>query len=447
MRAFDKGCRNFLLCWPRQIGKDTMCFAILAREACKKAGNYFYIFPEATQAREALWQKIMSDECEGIPITDMIPAPFLDPKKGGSVNNQSMSMKLTNGSTITVLGLDAKPDKVRGITPTGVIFSEFAFSENMFEGYKIAAPSFRRKGMWQIINSTPNGRNHFYKMFHGTKDDKNWFVSLKQGLWPEKPNYIHIRTKEEFEAMVATGQHTWDDIEREYGCSFQAGLKGSFYSDSIEVAKEEQRIGFFPYNSAYPVYTGWDLGVDDQTVVWFYQVIDAAKVFIDCKEWDTALGASGYIQYLADKPYRYETHNLPHDAANRRVGLDRVASTLDLMEESARNIPNMTGDFQIVPKPTNKQHAIDLVRSQFTTYFFNVSNENVARGLERVELFHRKYDRKRRAFTKEPVHDVNSHSADALQSCALATDLTNNSFYMLNNMDDQGLDNFDVFDI
>ena len=438
MRALDTGIRNIMLCWPRQIGKDTMCWAVMARAAVQTVGNYFYIFPEATQAREALWQKVMSDECEGTPIIDMIPEELIE-----SRNNQSMSLRLTNGSTITIMGLDAKPDKVRGITPTGIVFSEFAFSENMFEGYKIAAPSFRRKGMWQIINSTPNGRNHFYKMFHGMKDREDWYVSYKQGLWPEKKDFIFIRTQEEFKDMVSGGQHTWDDIEREYGCSFQAGLKGSFYSDSLEQARLEERIGLYPYNSAYPVYTGWDLGVDDQTSVWFYQEIDAARVYIDFKEWDVALGATGYIGYLADKQYQYATHFLPHDAVNRKVGLDKVASTMDLFEEAARNIPNMTGDFQSVARPTNKQHAIDLVRSQFPTYFFNISL--CSQGIDKIELYHRKYDRKRKAFTKEPVHDGNSHAADALQTSALANEYTDNAFYIINEV--QGMDDFDVFDV
>ena len=451
LNAFDNGCRKILLRWARQMGKDTLCWAIVCKEACKRPGNYFYIFPEATQAREALWDKVMSEEAEGYKLLDMIPKYFLNPKEGGSLNNQSMQIKLINGSKITVLGLDTKPDKIRGVTPTGIVFSEFAFSENMYEGYKIARPSFRREGMWQIINSTPNGRNHYYDLYHGATQIDSWSVSYKQALWPEKDNFVLLYGFKDFEEQyqwfedqVKTGEATWDEIEREYGCSFEAGLMGSIYSDMLEFAREESRIGFFKYDRNYPVYTGWDIGVDDDTCLFFFQLIDSSMRFIKFKEWKEPVGVSTYIQYLAEQGYTYDTHCLPHDADNRRHGVDQPQSTRDLLEEVAANYQHMTGSFITVPKPQKKQEAINLVRTQFPSYYFDT--DGCHEGLEHVERYHRKYDKSKKVFTQEPVHDKHSHAADALQTCALARDMIDNTFFRMNNLEDQGLIRFNVFD-
>jgi phage terminase large subunit len=440
-KAFDNGFRKFFLVWPRQIGKDTTCWAIMCRQAFQIPGNYFYIFPTQKQAKSSLWIKVLEDGTKLLNLIGLDQNVTINGKPIVTrISHQEMTMELYNGSTITILGLDANADAARGITPTGVVFSEFAFSDE--EGYKAVLPALRREGCWRIINSTPNGRNHFHRMYTGVKGEKDWFVSEYQALWPDKPNYIHIHGPEYFESLVSAGEATWDDIEREFGCSFAAGLKGSFYSDLLERAKAEGRIGQFEYNSNYKVHTGWDLGVDDQTVVWFYQNIGNTRVYIDYHKWTKPESASGYVDFLANKPYRYDTHNLPHDAANRRVGQHRVVSTLDLFEECAKNIPGMTGQFNIVEKPGNKQHAIDLVRTQLPLAYFN--KERCSQGLLHLELYHRKYDKARKTFIVDPVHDEHSHTADAFQSCALAEAEADNHFYVENG--GTALDDFDVFD-
>jgi hypothetical protein len=447
--AFDSGIKNILLRWCRQIGKDTCCWALMVREAVRVPGNYFYIFPTSTDAKRALWEKIMDD---GSKLLNMLPdgddIKIGDKKLIQTKSNMEMKIELFNGSTIRVLGCDAKEDKIRGITPQGVVFSEFAFSQ--FGVYKAMQPALANKvreaenrGCWQILNSTPNGRNHFYDMYMGLKESKDWFVSTQQCFWPEKEGYIHIHEQSYFDDLVNSGIMTWEDIEREYGCSFEAGLKGSFYAEDIEKARESNRIGNYIYDSSYPVYTGWDVGVYDQTVVWFFQVIGNSTIFIDYKAWDIPLGASGYVGYLAEKPYKYEEHYLPHDAANRRVGQHNVVSTLDLLDEALSNCKKMTGIFISVEKPHNKQHAIDLVRTQFPTYCFD--KERCRDGIRHIELYHRKYDKKKQTFSKDPSRAGNhSHTADALQSCSISINgLCKNLYYNEPKLD--GLIDFDSF--
>jgi hypothetical protein len=410
--AMDNGMRNFFLVWPRQVGKDTTCWAVMCREAVRRPGNYFYIFPEATQAKEALWDKVMSEESEGIPIIDMIPKQLIE-----SVNNQSMQLKLKNGSKISVMGLDTKPDKIRGVTPTGMVFSEFGFSNNMFEGYKIASPSFRREGMWQIINSTPNGENHFYDMYNGVKDNPAWFVSFKQAFYPDEPGFtiLHMfKDWEEqyayYEDLVQTGRSTWDEIEREYGCSFQAGRQGSYYNDCINQAEESGRVGNFVYDDTKLVDTFWDIGRTDDAPVWFRQVSDNRIIFIDYCE-DAGRGPRDYVSMLSDRGYRYRTHFLPHDAGHGGKGFEGE-TTAELFEMMLDNF-ELSGNIQVLPKAVNKQNGINTVRARFSRYHFDEHNCHL--GLRHLKGYARDWDKNNRCFRETPKHDEHSHAADALR--------------------------------
>ena len=65
-------------------------------------------------------------------------------------------------------------------------------------------------------------------------------------------------------------------------------------------------------------------------------------------------------------------------------------------------------------------------------------------GIKRLELYHRRWDKKRGVFLKEPVHDGNSHAADALRIEALSEDFRNDSFYKVNNI--KVTHDYDLFD-
>lgn len=419
-RAMDGGVRRAFLCWPRQVGKDTSCFAFMAKEAASKSGNYFYIFPTKEMARKAVWEKVLD---EGTKLIEMLPS---DPKLGlvKRLNNQEMVIELFNNSTIRLIGLDKDPDAGRGITPRGVVFSEFAFSDP--QAYANVLPALRMKDAWCIINSTPNGRNHFYEMLMACRKDSNWFVSHKQGLWPDKSDYIHIHDKLYFETIINQGVMTWDDVEREYGCSFATSMKGSIYADLIERAWHEDRIGRFIYDDTKLVHTFWDLGLDDSTAIWFMQKIGNTFVFIDYFE-ESGEGVDFYVDKLKSLCYNYGTHYLPHDADHRIQG--RVVSTVaQSLSESLRE-KDLSDDYIVLAK-LGVQDGIQATRQKFSRCFFD--SVKCSSGLQKLELYHRKFDKRRKIFIQDPVHDENSHAADALRMFGIHDDKGHDQFYHIN---------------
>lgn len=404
-----------LLRWHRRAGKDKACWCYLIKEAAQHPGNYFYVFPTKTMARQALWENIDS---KGFKLLNHVPKEFIK-----RLSNQEMLMELTNGSTIRVLGYDKDPDSIRGIACKGVVFSEFAFSDP--ESYKTMIPALRESQGWAIFNSTPNGRNHFYDLWQGVVNSPRWFCSMMQTYWPDKPGYSGLIPKDQFDHIVHEEGLTEEDVEREYGVSFNSGMKGAYYADNIEEAYSDGRVIPYLYDENLPVDTFWDLGVDDSTAVWFRQKQGNKLVFVDYFE-ESGKDLSFYIDMLESKGYRYRTHYLPHDARQR--SLHSGTTTADLFESlcQARDISSDVWVLERLPV----QDGINAVRSRFKRYFFD--SLTTIEGIKKIELYHRRWDKRRSVFLKEPVHDNTSHAADALRMEAISEDVRNDSFYKVN---------------
>jgi len=106
--------------WPRRAGKDLCAFNFVIREALKKIGVYFIVYPTYAQGRKILWDSMTN---EGIRFLDFIPKELVT-----STNSTEMKIKLINGSMIQVVGSD-NYDGLVGTNPVGIIFSEYALQD------------------------------------------------------------------------------------------------------------------------------------------------------------------------------------------------------------------------------------------------------------------------------------------------------------------------------
>tara|TARA_R100001143_G_C3352127_1_gene130154 strand:- start:70 stop:1449 length:1380 start_codon:yes stop_codon:yes gene_type:complete len=418
--------RRAILRWHRRAGKDKCCWCYLIKEAAQVPGNYFYVFPTKTMARQALWENVDSN---GFKLLNHLPSQFIK-----RLSNQEMLIELNNGSTIRVLGYDKDPDSIRGIACKGAVFSEFAFSDP--ESYKTMIPALRESRGWAIFNSTPNGRNHFYDLWQNVRESDNWYASQLQTYWPDKDNYSGLVPKADFPMIIDEEGLTDEDVEREYGVSFSTGMKGSFYADHIERAYSDGRITEFVYDDMAKVDTFWDLGIDDSTAVWFRQKIGNKIIFIDYYE-ESGKDLKHYVKILESKGYEYGTHYLPHDAGHR--SLQTGSTTADIFQDLCR-AAKISDDVWVLGK-TRVQDGISAVRAKFSRYHFD--SFKCAAGIKNLELYHRRWDKRRNVFMKEPVHDFSSHSADALRMEAIAEDVVHDHFYKQN--DFKVITDYDLF--
>ena len=407
-----------LIRWPRRGGKDKTSWCFMVKEAVRVPGNYFYVFPTAKLGRQVFWEGV---DGNGFRMMDHLPEKDGEFQIITNKNSQEMLLKLYNNSTIRILGSDHDFDNLRGISVKGAIFSEFAYQDP--GAYKVMAPAIREAKGWAIFESTPNGRNHMYHLENRVKNSKNWVVSVFQTLWPEKENYIDIISREDLEEIQIEEGYTQEDMEREYGVSYATGMKGAFFAEAIEKAREESRVGSFPYEDYKMVDTFWDLGVNDSTAVWFRQTDGRRIIWIDYFE-AAGKDMKFYAKMLAEKGYNYRTHYLPHDAAQRNLHSSVTTAQIlqGLLEQS-----NMSSDV-ITNKRIKVTDRINAVRSRFSRYYFNDGLDSVREGLEKLSLYHRRWDAKKQAFLKEPVHDKSSHAADSFGQEATAEEFGDDGF-------------------
>ena len=180
---------------------------------------------------------------------------------------------------------------------------------------------------------------------------------------------------------------------------------GSVFGKQLAQARSEGRITKVPYDASTGVYTAWDLGIGDSTVIWFFQVVGREIHFIDHYEGSNE-DLGHYISYIQNKPYQYTTHFLPHASKARELqtGMTRV------------EFFNNHGIYNIeVLRPTNfslGQDDIDLVaRPKFSLCWFD--EEKCQRGLECLRAYHYEYDDKNKLLRNKPEHDWSSHSSSA----------------------------------
>jgi hypothetical protein len=95
--------------------------------------------------------------------------------------------------------------------------------------------------------------------------------------------------------------------------------KHAYYGKQISVMYKEKRMVPNLYDKSLPVYTAWDIGVNDYTTIIFFQVHGEYIRLIDYYE-NRGEGIGFYYEELKKFPYNYRKHFLPHDAAAKEWG-------------------------------------------------------------------------------------------------------------------------------
>jgi hypothetical protein len=185
-------------------------------------------------------------------------------------------------------------------------------------------------------------------------------------------------------------------------------IKGAIFQDDVMQAQGEGRIGMLEVLPHLPVYTSWDLGINDIQTCWFYQLRGEEIRIVDCEK-DTGKKYSFYVKMLSDKGYNYGVVILPHDGNKRSP--DSLRSFKDALEEAGYEV-------QIVPRTKDKERDIQTARAVFPRCQFN--EQKTMDGLEALSAYRRQWDEENQTFMKAPKHDWSSNFADAFQAMAVS---------------------------
>lgn len=396
---FNKGIRNVIRVAHRRFGKGMEAFMLMCCAAIHRRGIYGYFLPTIGQSRRVIWQTIGSD---GVRLIDRFPSSLVS-----QINHSEQMIRLINGSTIYVSGSD-NYKRLIGMDFCYIAWDEFQDSN------PAAVDAFRpmitrNKGFQQFLG-TPRAYNHFKDLFEEHKFDPKWFVTnlTIQDTCDELGQ--RIITDEDIETERRNGMPE-ELILQEYYGSWDAAIRGAYYSKQLNEARTDGRIGNFPYNPMHPVYTAWDLGFDDATTIWFFQHHHEALFLIDYYE-AREQNMEHYANILRAKQqmggWRYSQHFAPHDIEVREL----------IAGKSRKDVALSLGiRFRTVQAPPKKIHGIHCVRHLFPRFFFN--EKSCRLGLKHLTEYRSDYNEKDNVYSMQPKRNDATHAADALQTLAL----------------------------
>jgi len=185
-------------------------------------------------------------------------------------------------------------------------------------------------------------------------------------------------------------------------------LDGAVYAREIREAMEAGRITRVPHSPQLPVFTFWDLGWADMTSIWFAQSVPGAGEFriIDFYQ-NRQQKLAHYAAVLQQRGYLYEMNYLPHDADHQTLAGRSVSEQLRDLNFSVSVLPR--GDVA---------DGINAARTIFPRCYFD--EQKCSDGIQALRHYRYDVDPDTGQFSKKPLHDMNSHAADAFRYLAVA---------------------------
>lgn len=394
---------------PRRSGKEVESWNLLLQSAIETPGLYLMIYPTNVRARMVLWEgAIVMPDGSSLKFLDMIPKKLLAKKP----NDADMTINMTNGSVIRVLGSDIDPDKLRGVNARGAVFSEYAFSDPRV--LHILMPVFRQNDGWIIIQTTPNGMNHAYRFMNEVKNNEKWFCRIDTAETIVDDNGNRFITDEMIDEDRKSGMPEWM-IAQEYYCDVQINQETLYFSREIDnLYKTEKIIPEF-YLPDARVFAFYDIGWNDSTAVTLAQIDRNGNPVVIAYFEGNNRTMSYYVQearsICAKLNLVLHSHYIPHDGQKRDWNTGK--NTVDFGNE-------MGETFIVVPKPTSKINAINSMRHMLYRTKFN--KENTTRLIDCLSNYSKVYDEKNNVYKQEPLHDWTSHGVDSFQTMTLALD-------------------------
>jgi len=386
----------------RRWGKDEIVLAATCELAHQRVASYWHCLPEYEQGRKALWNAINAHTGKR-RIDEAFPPEIRESK-----DEQQMLIKLKCGSTWQIIGSD-RYDATVGAGVAGIAYSEWALANPSAWAYH--RPMLEENNGWAAFITTPRGRNHAKAMYDMAKGNPKWFAELSS---------IHdtqALTADQVEESLAEYIALYgEDIgraqfEQEYECSFNAAILGAFYAREMAAVRKENRIADIEAIPGRPVHRAWDIGVRDDTSIWWFQVVGVQVFILDCYT-ASGVGLDHYADIVhkrhEERGWKLGTDFVPHDAKVKEWGTGRTR--VEQMRDFGLHP-------ELAPNAT-KLDGINAARKTLARCVFHPRCEE--HGLSALEQYRREWDDDKKAFRASEVHDWTSHLADAFRYLSLS---------------------------
>lgn len=309
-----------------------------------------------------------------------------------------------NGTEFFFAGLRHNINSIKSIEGCDIVWVEEAQTVSK-ESWDILDPTIRKPGseIWVSFNPDLESDATYRRFVVNTPPG----AVVKKINFGENP-FFTSEMREMAEHCRAVDE---DDYNHIWLGFCKSNLKGAIYENELRAVDRESRITRVPYDATRPVQTFWDLGYGDYTAIWFAQVYAYEYRFIDfiqCNQRPLAW----YLQQLQAKGYVYGMNWLPWDARPKSFGTGK--SIEELVKEAGFKV-------SVCPQLAVTD-GINAARTLFGQCVFD--SERCADGLQALRRYRygesAQMDSEGKPLpTRQPLHDENSHAADAFRTFAV----------------------------
>ncbi|WP_205880079.1 terminase [Lampropedia aestuarii] len=196
---------------------------------------------------------------------------------------------------------------------------------------------------------------------------------------------------------------------------FKVPQEGCYYSVQLMAARREGRVlPILPIEPGVPVNSFWDIGSNDNTVIWLHQQVGPEDRFVRFHK-SSGEPPAHYAKWLQEQGVVFGAHYLPHDAEQKRQGTDpqRNKSFREMMEEL------MPGQrFETVDRIPRVLDGIQSTRIALASCWFDEAH--CSEGLKDLGTYRKEWDERRGTWKDTPFHGPDSDAADAFRQFAQA---------------------------
>jgi len=423
--------RNLIL-KARQLGMSTFAVLYLLDEVIFKKNLSAGIVSYSLEHAQHIFKKIIGH------ALDAFPKQYKDAI--GIVQRSAREITFANGSSIRV------DTTLRGGSYPLVLVSEFGKTcarnpqkaEEVITGTLQAVP----KNGTVIIESTGEGSSGFFAemILESERRGNDNLTDLDYKLffynWLNEPSYqLHEKVtydvnltdyfdklEKQLQIKITQPQRNWyaiqqrllgDKLKQEFPStiseSFLSSSDAFYFAEAISTAYTSDRcLHTSLYDALLPVYVAMDIGLNDLTVMIFFQIAHGEIRIIDYYE-DKNKDVPFYANFLLkDKPFNYHTIFFPHDAVKRYNGDIQLTYERDFK----RLFSGTNTNFHVL-KSMDKQLSISHAKIMISRCVFNVNR--IKPLLDQLAKYRKKWSEQLGRYLEEPLHDISSNYADSFR--------------------------------
>lgn len=305
-----------------------------------------------------------------------------------------------NGTEFNFVGLKNNVANVKSYEGVDICWVEEAQSVSR-SSWNTLVPTIRKQDseIWVSFNPELETDETFQRFVVHTPEN----AVVTKINWNDNP-WFPETLKEEKDSLKQRDfnsyQNVWEGLCR-------VTVDGAVFGREMQNAELENRITKVPYDPTKPVHAIFDLGWSDHTAIWFLQFIGMETRLIRYMQ-DSQKTMTDYLAKMQSYGYVYDTLWLPHDAENKTLAANGRS-----IEDIVRSMGFKT---KILPKVPIVD-SINAARTIFPKCYFD--RENCADGLQCLRHYRYEVDPDTKQFSRNPVHDVYSHGADAFRYIGL----------------------------